>query len=55
MDQITVKFPHKVFPILEGEPDYQIIHDMWDLLYGNAYTIPTTLRGGYHRHIRLVM
>ena len=55
MDQITTKFPHKVFPIIQGEPNYHRIHDMWNLLYGNAPTLSTTLGGGNHRNIRIVM
>ena len=39
MDQITAKFPHKVFSIIEGEPKYESIHNMWTLLYGYASTL----------------
>ena len=42
LDQITAKSPHKVLPNIEGEPDYQSIHDLWTLLYVNEYTLSTT-------------
>ena len=50
VDQIAAKFPHKVFPMIEGEPNYQRNHEMWNLLYGNASTLKTTLDGGKHGH-----
>ena len=53
--QITAKFPHKIFPIIEGEPDCHITHTMWTLLYGNTSTLSTTL-GGYNRgNVGLIM
>ena len=55
MDQFTAKFPHKVFHIIKGETDYQSIHIMRTLLYGNASTLSTTMRGGNHSHIRFIM
>ena len=39
VDQITTKFPPKVLPMTKVDPDYQSIHDMWNLLYGNASTL----------------
>ena len=46
MDQTAVKFPQKIFPIIEGEPDYHIIHNTWTLLYDNSSILSTTLWGG---------
>ena len=55
VDQIATKFPHTSFPVINGEPDYQIIHDTWTLLYRNASIITTTLGGVNNGHIRLIM
>ena len=55
VDQITVKFPHKVFLIIEVEPDYHITHNMLTLLYVKVSTLSTTLGGGNHGHIGVVI
>ena len=55
VDQIIAKFPHNNFPMVEGEPDYQIIRDVWTLPYGNASALSTALGGGNHGHTGLVM
>ena len=55
VDQIIAKFPHKAFPVIKGETDYQIIHNMWTLICGNNSTLTTTLVGGNHRHIMIVI
>ena len=55
VDQIIMKVTHKVFPITNGESYYQRIHDMWSLLYGNAFTISAKIGGGNHGHVRIVM
>ena len=55
MDQITAKFTHKVFPIIEVKPDYRSIHNMWILLYGNTPTLSTTLGGGNNGTIGVVI
>ena len=55
VDQITVKFPHKVLLIIEVEPDYHITHNMLTLLYVKVSTLSTTLGGGNHGHIGVVI
>ena len=55
VDQINAKFPYKVFPVVEGEPDYQIIHNMCTPLYVNSLTLITTQGGGNYGKIRLIM
>ena len=55
IEQIIAKFPHKPFPVIKGEPNYQSIHNMWNLLYGNTSTLTNALGAGDHGHTRLVM
>ena len=55
VDQIIANFPHKAFPVIKGETDYQIIHHMWTLICGNNSTLTTTLGGDNHRHIMIVI
>ena len=54
-DQIVAKFPYKSFHVIKCEPDYQSIHDIWNLLYVNPPTLTTKLGGGNHGHIGIVM
>ena len=55
VDDVTAKFPVKTIPIIQGEPDYTTINNMVQLLYGNAASLPTSLGGGHHGHIGLIM
>lgn len=55
IEQIAAKFPKKELPKIEGEPTYAVINEMIQYLYGNAATVPTSLGGGTHGHIGLVM
>lgn len=55
VDKIIAKFPVKSVPHIEGEPNYESISDMVQILYANAASLPTTLGGGQHGHIGLVM
>jgi hypothetical protein len=55
VDDIVAKFPNKKLPIIQGEPDYAQINNMMQTLYGNAASLPTTLGGGRHGHIGLIM
>jgi hypothetical protein len=52
---IVSKFPIKILPTINDEPDYGNINNMVQLLYGNAATLATTLGGGQHGHIGLIM
>ena len=52
---IVTKFPTKILPPITGEPDYDCISQLNQLMYGNAATLPTTLGGGAHGHVGLIM
>jgi hypothetical protein len=55
VDDIVAKFPTKNIPIVTGEPDYATISNMVQLMYGNAASLSTTLGGGQHGHVGLIM
>ena len=55
VDDIVGKFPHKKLPTIQGEPTYASINDLMQIMYANAASVPTTLGGGSHGHIGLVM
>ena len=55
VDNVTAKFPMKGMPKIGGEPNYVTINTMMQLLYGNSASLPTTLGGGQHGHIRIIM
>ena len=55
VDDIVAKFPIKTIPTIQGEPDYASISNMVQLMYGNAASLPTTLGGGQHGHVGLIM
>jgi hypothetical protein len=55
VESIIAKFPIKTLSVITGEPDYEIINNMIQDLYSNAASLPTTLGGGQHGHIGLVM
>eukprot|EP00957_Ditylum_brightwellii_P188638 14360929-Ditylum_brightwellii.AAC.1 len=54
-DKIKAKFPHPTLQQIEGEPDYAAINIIMQQLYENAATIPSSLGGGAHGHIGLVI
>ena len=55
IDDIVAKFPMKILPLIPGEPDYDCISQLNQIMYGNATTLPTTLGGGSHCHVGLIM
>ncbi len=55
VESIISKFPIKALPVITGEPDYKLINNMIQDHYSNAASLPSTLGGGQHGHIRLVM
>jgi hypothetical protein len=55
VESIIAKFPIKSLPVITGEPDYALVNDMMQDLYTNAASLPTTLGGGQHGHIGIVM
>ena len=54
VDNIVSKFPIKSLPRI-GEPTFESINKMIQILYANAATLPTTMGGGPHGHIGLIM
>eukprot|EP00957_Ditylum_brightwellii_P083608 6355480-Ditylum_brightwellii.AAC.1 len=54
-DKIKAKFPHPTLQQVEGEPDYAAINTIMQQLYKNTAMIPSSLGGGEHGHIGLVM
>ena len=55
VDEIVSKFPIKTLPLIDGEPTYESINNIMQILYANAATLPTTTGGGTHGHIGLIM
>eukprot|EP00957_Ditylum_brightwellii_P119905 9150218-Ditylum_brightwellii.AAC.1 len=54
-DKIKAKFPHPTLQRVEGELDYAAINTLMQQLYKNAATLPSSLGGGAHGHISLVV
>eukprot|EP00957_Ditylum_brightwellii_P082580 6279099-Ditylum_brightwellii.AAC.1 len=54
-DKIKAKFLHPTLQWVEGKPDYAAINAIMQQLYENAATISSSLEGGAHGHIGLVM
>ena len=55
VDDIVAKFPTKILPLIPGKPEYDCISHLNQLMYGNAATLPTSLGGGAHGHVGLIM
>ena len=55
VDDVVAKLPIKTIPLSGGDPNYTTINIMVQLLYINADSFPTTLGGGHHGHICLIM
>jgi hypothetical protein len=55
VDDIVTKFPNKTIPTIADEPNYATINNMVKILYGNAASRPTSLGGGSHGHLHLLM
>jgi hypothetical protein len=55
VDDIVSKFPNKTLPNIAGEPNYEAINQLVQSLYGNAASLATTLGGGGHGHIGIIM
>ena len=55
IDDIVAKFPTKILPPIPGEPDYDCISQLNQIMYGNAATLPITLGGGAHGHVGLII
>ena len=55
MNTVIKKFPHRSPARIVGEPTYQSINGLLKKLYANAASIPSTLGGGRHGHVGLLM
>ena len=55
VDDVVAKFPMETMPKIDGDPEYGNINTTMQLLYENAASLPTTLGGGQHRHISIIM
>eukprot|EP00957_Ditylum_brightwellii_P107644 8212321-Ditylum_brightwellii.AAC.1 len=54
-DKIKAKFLHPTLQRVDREPDYAVIYTLMQQLYKNAATISSSLGGGAHGHIGLIM
>ena len=52
---MIAKFPVKTLPIISGGPAYAATNHMVQALYGNAAYLATTLGGGGHGHVGIIM
>ena len=55
VEGITESFPNPSIPIIEGEPTYETIKKNEKLLIENASSIQTTLGGGQHGYLGLIL
>ena len=55
VDEIRCGFPQPTVPTIDGEPNYETIKAVHDILKSNAAAIPTTLGGGAHGQLGLVL
>ncbi len=55
IDRIIAKFAIKNIPKIDGKPDYANLNEMIQALYANTATLSTTLGGGSHGHVGLIM
>jgi hypothetical protein len=52
---VITSFPHPILTTVQGELDYQTIHDIHKLLHANARAIDTHLGGGALGHLGLIV
>lgn len=55
LPKIDANFPFKTLNHIIREPTYESINNITLKLYYNASSIPSTLRGGKHVHLGMVM
>eukprot|EP00957_Ditylum_brightwellii_P179593 13680801-Ditylum_brightwellii.AAC.1 len=55
IEEVKSRFSYKTLTWFEGEPSYDQVHTMMMELYPTTVLVPTTLEGGAHGHIGLVM
>ena len=54
IEDLTNAFPTTITPIT-GEPNYALLKNLKDQLKANAASIPTTLGGGNHGYLGLIL
>ena len=54
-DSNTRSFPHPTLTTIIGKPTYASLRQLQKELYANAKTVPSTLGGGQHGHLAIVM
>jgi hypothetical protein len=55
VEDVLASFPHLLLPAVEGEPDYQTIHNTRKFLKENSRAINTHLGGGTLGHLGLII
>eukprot|EP00957_Ditylum_brightwellii_P022958 1732993-Ditylum_brightwellii.AAC.1 len=55
VEEITKNFCHTILPQIIGQPTYERIYKIHKLLMENAATMDTTVGGGAHGHLGLVL
>lgn len=55
VDNIVSKLAIKTLPRIDGEPKYESINNIMQILYANAEMLPTKTVGGTHGHIGIIM
>eukprot|EP00957_Ditylum_brightwellii_P017533 1320746-Ditylum_brightwellii.AAC.1 len=55
IDKLIKALSHQVLPRNIGQPTYENLYEMHKLLMENASTIPSTIGGGNHGHLGLVI
>ena len=55
VDDVVSKFSIKTIPTIDGEPDYNTINTMMQLLYGKAASLQKKLGGGQHGNIGIII
>ena len=55
IQDIVIKFPFKTLPRIYGNLEYASLSEITRALYENTAFSPTTLRGGAHGHLRMIM
>ena len=55
INDIVAKLPTEILLLIPGEPDYDYISQLNQLMYGNAIALPSTLGGRAHGHVGLIM
>ena len=55
IDETSAKSIIKGLPMIEGNPDYEGINKIMQILYANTSNFPTPQGGGHHRENDIIM